>query len=87
MFLGKTSYAVYALHRPVLSIVNGIAQVLHIHLAAFAPIAGVVFLVVLLAACWVIDFAYDQPTRRALARMTAGARPARFASKPETMRG
>lgn len=66
--LGLTSYAVYALHRPVLSVVNGMAQVARIDLQAYAPWSGLPFLVVFILGCWLIDRLYDAPVRRALSK-------------------
>jgi len=63
-FLGLTSYAAYALHRPVLSLINGLAQVMHIHIERFAPWSALVFLPTFLAICSFVDIFYDQPVRR-----------------------
>lgn len=68
LLLGVTSYAVYALHRPVLSVVNGAAQVLHIPLANYAPWSGIPFLILFFAFCWMIDLVHDQPVRRLLGK-------------------
>lgn len=67
-FLGTASYAVYALHRPVLSVVNGFAQLAHVDVAGRAPLVGIPFLLLFFAGCRFVDLAYDQPLRRRFQR-------------------
>lgn len=76
-FLGLTSYALYALHRPLLSVINGVLQIRHLHVAPFAPAVGGPLLALLLATAWVVDLSYDQPVRRWLTRVV----------EPRRMRG
>ena len=68
LLLGLTSYAAYALHRPVLSVINGVAQVAHFDMGRYAPLIGIPFLLLFLAGCWFVDLAYDRPVRRRLQR-------------------
>lgn len=81
-FLGVTSYAVYALHRPLLSVVNGICQVLHVRPAEFAPAIGIPFILALLGLCWLIDLLYDRPIRKWLTSTLQGRSASR---KSETL--
>jgi peptidoglycan/LPS O-acetylase OafA/YrhL len=66
-FLGVTSYAVYALHVPLLSVANSVFRA---RLATTqSPLyLGLILLAVLLFACWLIDRYYDFPLRRLLSR-------------------
>lgn len=70
-FLGLTSYALYALHRPLLSVINGTMQIMHVHLTSFVPATGVLLVAMLLVIAWVVDICYDQPVRSWLTRMSS----------------
>jgi peptidoglycan/LPS O-acetylase OafA/YrhL len=65
--LGLTSYAVYALHAPLLSVVDsGLRRLYHGDTSRGAPYVGIVVLVALLFGCWLVDRYYDSPIRRML---------------------
>jgi peptidoglycan/LPS O-acetylase OafA/YrhL len=73
-FLGVTSYAVYALHSPLLAIFSGAMrhQGFRTDFAAGAPYLGAAMLAVLLTLCWLIDRHLDSPIRRHLGRIVPG---------------
>lgn len=65
--LGDTSYAVYALHEPL--IVLGLSVAVGrfgLPLTALAPLSGLAFLAALITLCGWIDRFYDMPVRRRL---------------------
>jgi peptidoglycan/LPS O-acetylase OafA/YrhL len=66
-FLGLTSYAVYALHGPLLTVASSVFRA---KLAATqSPFyLGCILLVGLLFVCWLVDRFYDFPLRRMLSR-------------------
>jgi peptidoglycan/LPS O-acetylase OafA/YrhL len=70
-FLGVTSYAVYVLQNPLVSVVNSVTR--HFSDATGgglgAPWLGIAVLVVLLTGCWLVDLLYDMPIRRLLSRI------------------
>ena len=67
-FLGVTSYAVYVIHEPAAGLFASAIQRIFGSETPYAPVAGYVFLGLLLVACWLLDRFYDQPVRQALAR-------------------
>jgi len=71
--LGRTSFAIYAIHYPILSL--AILALAHIHLntAGFVPLFGISLLFVIGVAAYWLDRYYDPPARRALARLLAPA--------------
>lgn len=74
-WLGMVSYAVYALHFPIIVAITGVLRRLAPRLLADAPLAvGVICLVASLLAAWIADIVYDQPVRRALTRWAARPR-------------
>lgn len=58
-FMGGISYGLYAIHWPVLWIIRGIADKLGVPM----PLAGIVMLLGLVLACYLLDKAFDQPLR------------------------
>jgi peptidoglycan/LPS O-acetylase OafA/YrhL len=70
-FLGVTSYAVYVLQNPLISVVNSATRHFSVGTGGGigAPWLGVAVLVVLLTGCWLVDQLYDLPIRRLLSRL------------------
>ena len=69
-FLGITSYAVYALHVPLLAIAEALSHKLLGHeLGSLQPWAGIVFILGVLLAAWLADRFYDVRARRWLLGM------------------
>ncbi|MBG0807851.1 acyltransferase [Methylosinus sp. H3A] len=64
LVLGEASYAVYVLHLPVLGLAAAISVRFGNIIVAKAPYSGCVVIVVLIAACWLLDKIYDAPVRR-----------------------
>jgi peptidoglycan/LPS O-acetylase OafA/YrhL len=76
-FLGLISYAVYTLHAPLSGALDGAFHaVTGTALAAYAPLIGGAFMVLLVPLCAAADKYYDFPVRRALLRRWAAAAPA-----------
>jgi peptidoglycan/LPS O-acetylase OafA/YrhL len=70
-----TSYAVYALHVP-LSVASEISlKFVGFEVTMHQPLSGVVFLVLLLMFCWLVDLVYDVPLRKYLLSLS----PPRYA--------
>jgi len=68
--LGTTSYAVYALHKPVYQILLGFLIVASpVKVEAMTPWIGLAFLCLLLAGCVAIDQFFDAPTRQFLGQL------------------
>jgi len=66
-FLGATSYGIYAIHDPIITIVNGgIVRLLHKDTTSVSPWFGAIFLLLILGFVWVLDKYYDGPARRML---------------------
>jgi peptidoglycan/LPS O-acetylase OafA/YrhL len=64
-FLGTTSYAVYAIHHPVINLLNGtVIKLMGRTPEHFAPWLGLAFMAVMLTAAWLLDKYYDEPVRR-----------------------
>jgi peptidoglycan/LPS O-acetylase OafA/YrhL len=75
-FLGVTSYAIYVLHIPLSSLLNVISRLVGQRLPP--PYLGVVWLIVLLLGCWLIDRFIDMPVRRQLSRTIPKMHPHRL---------
>lgn len=74
-FLGATSYAVYALNKPLAVAAFAVIEKLgHFSLDSVAPWSGLAFITALLASCAILDRVYDQPVRRFLARLNPKVR-------------
>ena len=73
-FLGVTSYAVYVLQNPLVSVVNSATRHLPVSSGEGpgAPGLGLAVLAVLLTGCWLVDQLYDTPIRRWLSRVIPG---------------
>jgi len=72
-FLGTTSYAIYALHLPLLSLFTRAASLIP-GPALPAPAGGIVFLILALLAAWIADTAWDKPVRAWMTRRLVPAR-------------
>ncbi len=73
--LGTLSYPVYVLHVPVYSIFTALWGVLlKSKTADHAPVSGIVYMLFLLAICYLLERFYDLPVRRLLRRYTKTAR-------------
>jgi peptidoglycan/LPS O-acetylase OafA/YrhL len=57
--LGGVSYGIYAVHYPIIWIVRGVADKLNLSMS----LAGIVMLLALVLACYLLDKMYDQPLR------------------------
>ncbi len=73
--LGEISYAVYAIHYPLSTLVEAlVARSGRASIGDYAPWAGFAFVLLLLPLCWWLGRLYDAPLRRyLLARGPAGA--------------
>lgn len=69
--LGLLSYPIYVLHVPLGEWLEGTMAA---PLTPYAPLAGVMFAVGLVALAWALDRRFDQPLRRLLTRLTAARR-------------
>jgi peptidoglycan/LPS O-acetylase OafA/YrhL len=80
-FLGVTSYAVYVLHTPVLSVMNSATPFLVDRLGSSieAPRLAIAVVVGLLAGAWLVDRYFDMPVRRLLGKLIPRVRTARVA--------
>jgi peptidoglycan/LPS O-acetylase OafA/YrhL len=73
--LGVTSYAVYAVHKPLYQILLGfLIKVSPTRPETMAPWTGLAYLVLVFLACLVIDRFYDMPVRSFLNRLGARRR-------------
>jgi peptidoglycan/LPS O-acetylase OafA/YrhL len=64
-FLGTTSYAVYAIHHPIITLGNSaVTEQLGKTLKQFTPWSGLVLMAAMLCAAWLLDRWYDEPARR-----------------------
>ncbi len=64
-FLGTTSYGIYAIHHPIINLLNGtVIKLMGRTPGHFAPWLGLAFMAVLLGAAWLLDKYYDEPVRR-----------------------
>ncbi|MCR5876458.1 acyltransferase [Phenylobacterium sp. J426] len=71
-FLGVTSYAVYVLHVPALTICQQALAEIGVRPAEAGPAFAAAFVVVLVGGCWLADRVYDVPVRGWLRRRWAG---------------
>ena len=72
-FLGAISYAIYALHVPLLALADRITvEMIYQPLEAFAPWAGYAVLAAIVLAAWLAHRVYDEPVRRWLTARFAG---------------
>lgn len=72
-WLGVTSYAVYAVHKPLYQILLGFLIVISpVRPETMAPWIGLAYLVLVFLACLAIDRFYDMPVRRLLNRLGTG---------------
>ncbi len=62
--LGSISFAIYALHSPLLPIANTGLQLAGTTAAQVAPLGGWVLVAALIAIAWITDIRYDRPVRR-----------------------
>ena len=70
-FLGAISYAVYTLHAPLSGFIEGLYDTLfHTSLGRYSPVIGVVFVLIVGAACVVGARVFAYPVRRLLLRTT-----------------
>lgn len=67
-FLGKTSYAVYVLHIPMLYGFDIVCHKLGLGIEAYAPAFIILFAPIALCASWFVDVLYDLPVRDVLTR-------------------
>jgi len=67
LFAGLTSYAMYVLHLPTMSIADSILKRLA-PMWSKSPVFGPLFMALIVVACWAIDRFYDMPVRRWLSR-------------------
>lgn len=64
-YLGGISYAVYVLHQPISVLANEVlADAAGLSVARYAPVSGLLFLLLLAATCWEVDRRVDAPVRR-----------------------
>jgi peptidoglycan/LPS O-acetylase OafA/YrhL len=63
VLLGAVSYPFYAIHIPVIQLVERAATVLHLALASFAPWIGILLCALIIAAALALDRWYDKPAR------------------------
>jgi peptidoglycan/LPS O-acetylase OafA/YrhL len=69
-FLGDASYALYAIHYPVIWLVRGVAEKLQVPMAP----TGVSLVILLIVGSYALDRRYDRPARRALQSYFSGGR-------------
>jgi peptidoglycan/LPS O-acetylase OafA/YrhL len=69
--LGVTSYAIYAVHKPLYQILLGFLIIASIKPQAMAPWIGIGYLGLVFGLCVLIDRLYDTPARRLLERILA----------------
>jgi peptidoglycan/LPS O-acetylase OafA/YrhL len=68
--LGLTSYAIYVLHNPLLSVLNSASRVIGGGTDAVgAGILGIAVLAILVIGGWLVDRYFDMPIRRQLSRI------------------
>jgi len=71
--MGQISFAIYAIHYPILSLAVLALAHMHLDTARFVPLFGISLLFVIGVAGYWLDRHYDPPARRALARLLAPA--------------
>lgn len=77
--LGNTSFALYALHVPLLQVVLGLCRRFGVAPAALAPLGGVLLVAAMCVVAGFADRLYDRPVRAWFARRQA-KRPGKYAS-------
>jgi len=68
-FLGSTSYAIYALHYPLLMVANSVFRA-RLSATSCPLYLGLSLMLALLLICWLVDRYYDFPVRRMLSKAT-----------------
>ena len=71
--LGRTSYALYAIHVPLLGVLLGLLSVAGCRPGWFSPLTGLMFLVLAIGCSLAADVWFDTPLRRLIAQMLPGA--------------
>ncbi len=85
-FLGATSYGVYAIHDPLIRMMNGTVVLwMGGNMERFAPWAGFGLTAGLLVLVWLLDRYFDTPMRRWL--LAFHARPPRISEMPSKVAG
>lgn len=83
--LGRSSYAIYAIHVPIFALAANAFQILKVDQVALAPYSGIVLVAVVFVLSLIIDRWFDAPIRRRLKNFfdarrtmgrTAGGKPA-----------
>jgi len=63
-FLGLISFAIYALHSPLVLVINTASAELGGNLLTFTPWSGMLLVAALVVIAWMSDLLYDRPVRR-----------------------
>jgi exopolysaccharide production protein ExoZ len=71
--LGRTSYALYAIHVPLLGVLLGLLSVAGCRPGWFSPLTGLMFLVLAIGCSLAADVWFDAPLRRLITQMLPGA--------------
>jgi peptidoglycan/LPS O-acetylase OafA/YrhL len=66
LFLGATSYGIYIIHLPVVTLISRATQVKGLSFASIKPAPMVIVIAALIAVCAWLDRNFDAPVRRAL---------------------
>jgi len=77
-WLGVTSYAVYTIHLPFLTLIEWALSKVHVVYSDYSPWSGFAGMMVILLIAWIADRVYDIPVRAWLTRRTLS----RFTSIP-----
>jgi peptidoglycan/LPS O-acetylase OafA/YrhL len=76
IFLGSISYAIYAVHAPMGSLIAHVLKGRGVNVAAYSPQSGYLFLLFLVLFAWLTDKIYDTPIRNFFGRyLPKRARP------------
>ncbi|HEX8445349.1 MAG TPA: acyltransferase [Sphingomonas sp.] len=65
--LGAISFAIYALHSPLMPVANTMAKQVIGRLEPIAPWSGMALVILMIGIAWAADLFYDRPVRRRLA--------------------
>jgi len=76
-YLGAASYALYAIHAPILELARRAVRMFGFAPATFAPWLGVALLLAIFAFALALNRLYDEPARRILSRLTRRVTAAR----------